>query len=103
MHAESSPSKKKNVVMKDLHADAESHSAPHSSGCPTAQGLISIRQTVVPHCKDNHVMLRNTKAFVVDANVQNMEAAGESANEILKIPPPSMSIRWLQKHEKQIC
>lgn len=43
--------------------------------------------------KTNHVMLRNTKAFVVDANVQNMEAAGESANELLKIPPPSMSVR----------
>lgn len=71
MHAESSPSEKKNVVMKDLHADVESHSAPHSSGCPTAQGLVSIRQRVVPRCNDNHVMLRNTKAFVVDANVQN--------------------------------
>lgn len=89
--------------MKDLHADAESHSAPHSSGCPTAQGLVSIRQRVVPRCNDNHVTLRNTKAIVADANVQNMEAAGESANGILKIPPPSMSIRWLQKREKQIC
>lgn len=29
-------------------------------------------------------MLRNTEAFVVDANVRNTEAAGESANELLK-------------------